>query len=97
MMYDYLESVFCCGGHYRFEDDDFDIGDADLALLDGGKLLELEEAVSALCALKRADINEIRLYNKPPRKVELVGEAICVLFEKEPNWTEFKKLVSTGA
>lgn len=39
----------------------------------------LEEAQNALAALNKNDINEIKVFNKPPKLVQFVMEAVCLL------------------
>ena len=39
----------------------------------------LEEAQNALAALNKNDINEIKVFNKPPQLVRFVMEAVCLL------------------
>jgi hypothetical protein len=53
---------------------------------------ELEIAVAALRDMKKYEVEEIKSYINPPRSVEKVGEAICLLMSKEPSWSEFKRL-----
>lgn len=53
----------------------------------------LEEALSALDALSKKDISEMKSYTKPPPKVMMVMEAVCVLKGVNPDWTESKKLL----
>ncbi|KAL0267127.1 UNVERIFIED_CONTAM: hypothetical protein PYX00_009482 [Menopon gallinae] len=53
----------------------------------------LEEALTALDALSKKDISEMKSYTKPPPKVMLVMEAVCVLKGVNPDWTESKKLL----
>lgn len=42
-------------------------------------LPEMEEAAKALEALNKSDINELRVFNKPPHLVKFVMEAVCLL------------------
>ncbi|KAF5308522.1 hypothetical protein FQR65_LT06187 [Abscondita terminalis] len=51
----------------------------------------LEEAIMALDALNKKDIGEMKSYSKPPVKVEMVMEAVMILKQVEPTWTEAKK------
>lgn len=39
----------------------------------------LEEAQKALQSLNKSDINEIKVFNKPPHLVRYVMEAVCLL------------------
>lgn len=39
----------------------------------------MEAATKALESLNKADINELRVFNKPPHLVKFVMEAVCLL------------------
>ncbi|CAB0007849.1 unnamed protein product [Nesidiocoris tenuis] len=58
------------------------LSDIDLLQTSTGKALE---------ALNKKDIAEVRSYGKPPYKVEMVMEAVCILRGIEPVWAEAKK------
>jgi len=51
----------------------------DLALA----LPAMEAATKALDALNKNDINELRVFNKPPQLVQTVMEAVCLLLSKK--------------
>ncbi|XP_031781103.1 dynein heavy chain 6, axonemal isoform X1 [Nasonia vitripennis] len=50
----------------------------------------LEEAQNALAALNKNDINEIKVFNKPPQLVRFVMEAVCLLLGEKTNWQTAK-------
>jgi dynein heavy chain len=43
----------------------------------------LKEAQKALAALNKNDINEIKVFNKPPQLVRFVMEAVCLLLREK--------------
>lgn len=51
----------------------------------------LMEALAALDTLNRKDITEIKSYVTPPIKVEKVLEAVMLLLERPPEWSEAKR------
>ncbi|XP_028179118.1 dynein heavy chain 6, axonemal [Ostrinia furnacalis] len=63
---------------------------ADLALA----MPAMEAAQQALKALNKADINELKAFQKPPPLVRFVMEPICILFGAKPDWDSTKKLLA---
>ncbi|KAG7211512.1 hypothetical protein KM043_010780 [Ampulex compressa] len=54
----------------------------------------LEEAQKALEALNKNDINEIRVFNKPPNLVRFVMEAVNLLLGEKTDWPTAKLVLS---
>lgn len=54
----------------------------------------LMEANSIVNEIDEANLSELKSFIKPVKLVEDVMNALLVLFNKEPNWTEAKKLLS---
>lgn len=42
-------------------------------------------------ALNKKDLSEVKSFSKPPSRVKLVLEAVMILKQAEPSWTEAKK------
>ncbi|KAG8188595.1 hypothetical protein JTE90_005951 [Oedothorax gibbosus] len=57
----------------------------------------LTEAQKALEALNKRDIVEIKSYAKPPALVEIVLEAVMILRNSEPSWTEAKRQLGNSS
>ncbi|XP_026758308.2 dynein axonemal heavy chain 6 [Galleria mellonella] len=63
---------------------------ADLALA----MPAMEAAQNALKALNKADINELKAFQKPPALVRFVMEPVCILLGAKPDWDSTKKLLA---
>ena len=48
----------------------------------------------SLEALNKKDLVEIRSFARPPQLVEKILEAVMILKQSEPNWTEARKQLS---
>jgi len=44
-----------------------------------------------LNALNKKDLAEVKSFSKPPHRVKLVLEAVMILKQSEPSWTEAKR------
>lgn len=51
----------------------------------------LERAMEALKALNKKDLGEIKSYPTPPELVETVMQAVMILRQSDPSWTEAKR------
>lgn len=54
----------------------------------------LKEAQTALSALNKSDISEIRTFNNPPPIVAMVLEAVCLLLEEKTDWGSIKAVMT---
>eukprot|EP00003_Mantamonas_plastica_P025987 TRINITY_DN5190_c0_g1_i1.p1 TRINITY_DN5190_c0_g1~~TRINITY_DN5190_c0_g1_i1.p1 ORF type:complete len:1587 (-),score=644.35 TRINITY_DN5190_c0_g1_i1:21-4370(-) len=43
--------------------------------------------------LDKNDLREVRTFKKPPRLVQTVMEAVCILFQRKPDWETSKKIL----
>ncbi|KAK3576323.1 hypothetical protein CHS0354_039732 [Potamilus streckersoni] len=53
----------------------------------------LQNAILSLETLDKASISEIRVYNNPPILVSNVMAAVCLLFQKKPDWPTAKQML----
>jgi hypothetical protein len=70
-------------------------GDANVDDVDSESAVSLS-ADDALRSMTKVDVTEMKSYARPNRRVQKVGEAVCLLLGKAPTWTEFKKLTQNG-
>lgn len=45
-----------------------------------------KESMEQVMALAKEDIAELKSFNKPPGLVKIVMEAVCILFQLQPDW-----------
>ncbi|XP_057658316.1 dynein axonemal heavy chain 6 isoform X1 [Diorhabda carinulata] len=50
----------------------------------------LEAATKALESLNKNDINEVKVFQKPPKLVQVVMESVCILLGAKPDWASAK-------
>ncbi|XP_076263714.1 dynein heavy chain at 16F [Rhynchophorus ferrugineus] len=50
----------------------------------------LEAATKALEALNKNDINEVKVFQKPPKLVQFVMESVCILLNAKTDWAAAK-------
>ncbi|XP_066151500.1 dynein axonemal heavy chain 6 [Euwallacea fornicatus] len=53
----------------------------------------LEAATKALEALNKNDVNEVKLFQKPPKLVQFVMESVCILMGAKTDWTAAKMVL----
>ncbi|XP_065162410.1 dynein axonemal heavy chain 6 isoform X2 [Atheta coriaria] len=56
----------------------------------------MEAAMKALQSLNKSDINEIRVFQKPPTLVRTVMEAVCLLLGTKTDWAAAKQVMGDG-
>jgi dynein heavy chain len=54
----------------------------------------LEEATKALDKLDKKDVQELKVFTTPPAMVQVVLEAVCILFGRKTDWKAAKMLLS---
>lgn len=54
----------------------------------------MEAATKALDSLNKKDIDELRVFKAPPKLVQFVLEAVCLLLGAKPDWAAAKQLLS---
>ena len=64
---------------------------------------DLDQALPALAAANKAldsldkkDVQEVKVFNTPPELVQVVMEAVCILFNRKPDWKNAKTLLGEG-
>lgn len=55
---------------------------------------QLRTAQEALKLLNKNDINEIKVFQKPPKLVQTVMESVCILLGSKPDWNTAKQLMN---
>lgn len=53
----------------------------------------MESAVKALKSLTKADITEVKSFANPPKAVQVVMDAVCVMLGEKEGWDSAKKLL----
>jgi dynein heavy chain, axonemal len=53
-----------------------------------------ESAVRALATLDKKSVQEMKAFNNPPEMVKFTLEAVCILLDTKPDWSEAKRLLS---
>lgn len=53
----------------------------------------LDAANKALDALDKKDVQEVKVFNTPPELVQVVMEAVCILFDRKTDWKTAKNLL----
>eukprot|EP00981_Chlorochromonas_danica_P000077 scaffold30_cov166-Ochromonas_danica.AAC.10 len=53
-----------------------------------------ESAVKALATLDKKAVQEMKAFNNPPEMVKFTLEAVCILLDVKPDWSEAKRLLS---
>ncbi|GJQ70897.1 hypothetical protein Trydic_g814 [Trypoxylus dichotomus] len=54
----------------------------------------MDMATKALEALNKSDVNELRVFQKPPQLVKYVMEAVCVLLGVKTDWASAKQVMA---
>lgn len=53
----------------------------------------LQQAIMSLETLDKASVSELRVYTRPPDLVGTVMCAVCVLFQRKPDWPTAKQML----
>ncbi|KAF2878695.1 hypothetical protein ILUMI_27474 [Ignelater luminosus] len=56
----------------------------------------MEAATKALQSLNKNDINELKVFQKPPLLVQFVMESVCLLLGKKTDWASAKTVMGDG-
>ncbi|KAJ3292987.1 Dynein heavy chain 7, axonemal [Borealophlyctis nickersoniae] len=57
--------------------------------------VNFEQSLRTLHALRKDDIEEIKGFSSPPPLLELLGNAICIIFDRAASWQEARKLFAS--
>lgn len=56
----------------------------------------MEQATSAIRAIKPQDLQDLAAVNAPAEGVQVLGRALCALFQREESWPSAQKFMSTA-
>lgn len=54
---------------------------------------QFELSIQFLHTIRKYDMDELKNYNVPPPMIGQLGEAICILFDRNPTWLEARKVI----
>jgi len=56
----------------------------------------LSKCVKAIESLNKSDLVEMKAITKPPKNMNLIIDAVCILFDKKPDYDNYKKMLGSA-
>ena len=55
----------------------------------------LSKSFKAIESINKSDLVEMKAFGKPPVNMNLIIEAVCILFDKKPNFDNYKQMLGS--